>query len=165
MAKLLIHYGCQSGLGIQMQVTMELFLTELGISAQPLQESYERYGKWITSTWLKSVWEKVKMFNLTVEIAPLPVGPPRVGDKWFMQAAMEAGITNTEEQRILNRFRCHQQVLYVSDVLDAGGKCLDRRYLDCRKPDEIWSTLVFPQEKPPNKHLKLWRQVLYAIAP
>jgi hypothetical protein len=68
MAKLLIHYGCQSGLGIQMQVTMELFLTELGISAQPLQESYERYGKWITSTWLKSVWEKVKMFNITVEI-------------------------------------------------------------------------------------------------
>jgi hypothetical protein len=47
---------------------MELFLTELGISAQPLQESYERYGKWITSTWLKSVWEKVKMFNITVEI-------------------------------------------------------------------------------------------------
>jgi hypothetical protein len=60
ISKLLVHYGCQSGLGIQMQVTMELFLTELGILAQPLQESYERYGKWITSTWLKSVWEKVK---------------------------------------------------------------------------------------------------------
>ena len=49
--------------------------------------------------------------------------------------------------------------------MDAGGKCLDKRYLDCRKPDEIWSTLIFPQEKPPNKHLKLWRQVFYAIAP
>ena len=165
MAKLLVHYGCQSGLGIQMQVAMELLLTELGISAQPLQESYERYGKWITSTWLKSNWEKVKKFNITVEIAPLPVGPPRVGDKWFMKAAMEAGITNTDEQRILNRFRCHQQVLYVSDVLDAGGKCLDERYLHRRKPNETWSTLVFPQEKPPNKHLKLWRQVLYTIAP
>ena len=100
--KLLVHYSCQSGLGIQMQVTMELFLTELGISAQPLQESYEQYGKWITSTWLKSVWEKVKMFSITVEIAPLPVCLPREGDKWFMQAAMEAGITNTEERRILN---------------------------------------------------------------
>jgi len=148
-----------------MQVTMELFLVELGISAQPLQESYERYGKWITSTWLKSVWEKVNMFSITVEIAPLPVCPPREGDKWFMQAAMDAGITNTVEQRILNRFRCHQQVLYVSDVLDAGGKCLNKRYLDRRKPDKIWSTLVFPQEKPPNKPLKLWQQVLYTIAP
>jgi hypothetical protein len=101
------------------------------------------------------------MFNITVEIAPLPVDSPRVGDKWFMQAAMDAGITNTDEQRILNRF----QILYVSDVLDAGGKCLNKRYLDHCKPDEIWSTLVFPQEKPPNKHLKLWRQVLYVIAP
>ncbi len=63
ISKLLVHYDCQSGLGIQMQVTIELFLMVLGISAQPLQESYKRYGKWITSTWLKSVWEKVKMFN------------------------------------------------------------------------------------------------------
>jgi hypothetical protein len=102
ISKLLVHDSCQSGLGIQMQITMELLLTELGISAQPLQESYERYGKWITSTWLKSVWEKVDMFCITVEIAPLPVCPPREGDKWFMQAAIDAGITNTDEQRILN---------------------------------------------------------------
>ncbi len=71
-----------------MQVTLELFLTELDISAQPLQDSYERYGKWITSTCLKSVWEKVKMFSITVKIAPLPVCPPREGDKGLMQAAM-----------------------------------------------------------------------------
>jgi hypothetical protein len=163
--KLLVHYDCQSGLGIQLQVSMKLFLTELGILAQPLQESYERYVNWITSTWIKSVWEKVMMFSITVEIAPLPVCPPREGDKWFMQAAMDAGVTNTDELRILNRFCCHQQVVYVSDVLDAGGKCLNRRYLGHRKHTEICSTLIFPQEKPPNKHLKLWRQVLYAIAP
>jgi hypothetical protein len=36
-----------------------------------------------------------------------------------------------------------------------SGKCLNRRYLDRRKPTKIWSTLIFPQEKPPNKHLKL----------
>jgi hypothetical protein len=163
--KLLVHYGCQSSLGIQMQVTMEFLLTELGISAQPLQESFVRYGKWIMGTWLKSVWEKVDKFWITVKITPLPICPPRGGDKWFMQAAMEAGIANPDKQRILNQFRCHQQVLYVSDVLDAGGKCLDKRYLDHRKPNELWSTLVFPQEKPPTKHLQLWQQVLYAIAP
>jgi hypothetical protein len=40
-----------------------------------------------------------------------------------------------------------------------------QKYLDRRKPYELWATLVFPQEKPPNKHLHLWRWVLYAIAP
>jgi hypothetical protein len=153
ITKLLVHYGCQSSLEIQMQVTMELLLTELGILAQPLQESLVRYGKWITGTWLKSIWEKVEKFWITVEIAPLPVCPPKEGDKWFMQAAMVAGITNPNKQRILNHFRCHQQVLYVSNFLGAGGKCLDKRYLDRRKPNELWLTLVFPQEKPPNKHL------------
>ena len=81
---------------------MELFLTELGISAQPLQESYEQYEKWITSTWIKLVREKVTKFNITVQIAPLPVSPPREGDKWFMQVAVEAGITNPDKLRILN---------------------------------------------------------------
>ncbi len=81
ITKLLVHYGCQSSLGIQMQVTMELLLTELGILAQPLQESFVRYGKWITGTWLKSIWEKVDKFRITVEITPLPVCPPREGDK------------------------------------------------------------------------------------
>jgi hypothetical protein len=27
------------------------------------------YGKWVTNTWLKSIWEKVDKFNVTVEIA------------------------------------------------------------------------------------------------
>ncbi len=40
ITKLLDHFGCQSGIGIQMQVTMELLLTELGISLQPLQEFF-----------------------------------------------------------------------------------------------------------------------------
>ncbi len=84
---------------------------------------------------------------------------------WFMQAAMEAGVTNPNEHRILNQFWCHQQVLYVLDVLDVGGKCIDNQYLDCRWLDKTWSILVIPLEKPTNKHLLLWHQVLYAIAP
>jgi hypothetical protein len=109
-----------------MQVSMELLITEMGISSQPLQESYATYGKWLTHSWLKPIWEKADEFNITIEIATLPIEPPWEGDKWFMQAAMEAGVTNLIELAKLNKYRCHQQVLYVSDVLDAGGKCLDK---------------------------------------
>ncbi len=126
ITKLLIHYGCRSGLGIQMQVSMELLITELGLSAQLLQESYVTYGKWVTHTWLKLIWEKVHKFNVSIEIAPLPIEPPREGDKWFMQVAMEAGVTSPTELLQLNRYRCHQQVLYLSNILDAGDKCLDK---------------------------------------
>jgi hypothetical protein len=42
-----------------MQVSMEVLLTELGLLLQPLQQSFVTYGKWVTNTWLKSIWEKV----------------------------------------------------------------------------------------------------------
>ena len=92
LTKLLVHYGCQSGIEIHMQDTMELLITELGISEQPLQESYVGYVKWIMGTWLKSIWAKVDRFRITVAIAPHPACPPREGDKWFMQAALETGV-------------------------------------------------------------------------
>ncbi len=113
-----------------MQVTMELLITELGISRQPLQESFETYGKWVTNTWMKSVWEKVSKFNITIEIAPLPINPPRAGDKWFMQAVRESGVMDPKELAIINRACCHQQVLFLLDVLDAGGKSVDKKCLN-----------------------------------
>jgi hypothetical protein len=136
-----------------MQVSMELILMELVISAQLLQEAYVRYGKWITGTWLKSIWEKVDKFRITVEIAPLPVCPSREGDKWFMQATMEARVTDPNNQRILNQFHSHQQVLYVCDVLDMGGKCLDKIYLDRWKPYKLWSTLLLDATVPSSQKI------------
>jgi hypothetical protein len=108
------------------------------------------YGKWITNTCLKSVWEKVDKFNIKIKIAPLPMSPPRKGDKWFMQVAREAGVTDPRELVMLNRFRCHQQVLFLSNVLDAGGQRLDIKYLNRHQDHEVWSTLMFPLEKPPR---------------
>jgi hypothetical protein len=86
--------------------------------------------------WLKLIWEKADKFNVTIEIATLPIEPPWEGDKWLMQAAMEAGVTNSIELAKLNKYRCHQQVLYVSDVLGTGGKCLNKRYLNQRCEEE-----------------------------
>jgi hypothetical protein len=125
LTKLLVHYGCRFGLGIQMQASMEILLTGLGLLPQPLQESFVTYGKWVTNTWLKSIWEKIDRFDITTEIAPLPIRPPREGDRWFMQSVIKMGaVTNLEELLIINRVRCHQQVLFTSDILDTGGKIL-----------------------------------------
>jgi hypothetical protein len=165
LTKLLVHYGCRSGLGIQMSVTMEVLLPKLGMSPQPLQTSYPEYGKWVTNTWLIFFWEKVYKFNITVEIAPLPIKSPQEGDKWFTQAVIGSGITNAEELVQINRYRCHQQVLFVSDVLDASGKAIDKGYLECWKDHINWSVLSFLIKNLPKRDLKLWQQVLYSLAP
>ncbi len=102
---------------------------------------------------------------MDIQIASLSIDPPREGDKWFMQAVMEAGFTREEELQSINRYRCYQQVLYLSDVLEVGGKSVDRKCLTQRAKDDNWSNLTFPSEKPPVRNLHLWRQALDAIAP
>ena len=56
--KLLMHYGCQSSTGVKLQVSIELLLCDLGISFQPLQEDYQKFEKWVTRSWLKTIWER-----------------------------------------------------------------------------------------------------------
>ena len=73
VVKLLTHYGCRSGVGIQLQVSMELFTIELGLSTQPLPESFEKYGKRATHSWIKSIWEKVSKYKVRVELGPLRI--------------------------------------------------------------------------------------------
>ncbi len=76
VTKLLIHYGNGSGLGLEMQASMELMIVELGILGQPLGKSYLRYEKWVTHCWLKSLWEKVDKFHISISIALLKLTPP-----------------------------------------------------------------------------------------
>ena len=126
ITKLLIHCGYRSSLGLEMSVSMELLITEVGVSAQPLCKSFLKNGSWVTHTWLQSLWEKVDKFDITVEIAPLPMVPTREGDKWFIQAVVEAGFTSAQEMKLLNCFQCHQEEIYLLDMFNAGGRCLDR---------------------------------------
>jgi hypothetical protein len=79
--KLLTHYGSSSGLGIHMQVSMELLVTEGGVSTQILVEPFARYSKWITHCWLRLIWEKMDRFCLRTDVKELPLEPLREQDK------------------------------------------------------------------------------------
>jgi hypothetical protein len=104
------------------------------------------------------------MFGFRVEISPLPLLQPRENGRWLMKVFEDHGFSGDDLIR-LNRVRCHQQVLYLSDVFDASGRALDRRYLRQRPMDEVWSTLLFPRESPPYRDIHLWQQALHLLAP
>ena len=46
--KLLMHYGCKSNVGLELKISLEYMICEMGISDQPLQESYKGFESWIT---------------------------------------------------------------------------------------------------------------------
>jgi hypothetical protein len=109
----------------------------------------KKYGKCITNTWITTVWEKADKFKIRIEIAPLAIRPPREGDKWFMQAVREAEIATPYKWAAINCFRCHQQVLFLSDIFNVGRRSVDKKYLNLRGDSEVWSTCIFPVERPP----------------
>jgi hypothetical protein len=83
---------------------------------------------------------------------------------WKMKVFVECKFTDNKLLR-LNQVRCNQQVIFYSDMFDAGGSTLDRRYLERRPPGATWSTLIFPQVLPPDKDYRLWQQALCLTAP
>jgi hypothetical protein len=89
--KLLMHYGCNTATGRFMHASHSLFLLELGISLQPLQESYGKYSFLLTHSWMKMLWEKVSEFGVRTVIADTGIAHPREGDRFIMQAFFKRG--------------------------------------------------------------------------
>ena len=94
--KLLMHYGCRTALGTELQTSLELLVIDLGLSFQPFQVSYTHFGDWVTTSWLKRVWEKVYFFGFSIHVNNLTTGFPREGDDWLMSRFISRGHTTNE---------------------------------------------------------------------
>ncbi len=92
--KLIMHYGCNTAVGRFMKASY-LFLVEMGLSFQPLQESYEWHNFLLTHFLMKMLWEKVSMFGLKVVVADFHLKYPREGDCVIMQVLIELGHSKT----------------------------------------------------------------------
>ncbi len=96
LIKLLTNYECSSGLGMHLQTSMELMLVEGGVSTQILAQPFQRYSKWVTHSWLRSVWEKVARIDIRMEIRDLPLKLLREHDGWLMLMLENAGYSDNE---------------------------------------------------------------------
>ncbi len=123
--KLLMHYGCHTALGTELQTLLELLVADLGLSFQPFHVSYEHYGNWVTHCWLKRVWEKVDCYGFVLMVNNLVSIFPQEGDDRLMARFIAAGYKG-EELLTLNRVQKHQQALFLSDVLGASGGSVDK---------------------------------------
>ena len=110
-----MHYGCSSNLGMKMKISLEYMIMEMGISLQPLQESYKKYEQWITPSWLKYLWDKCDWFDVIVEFNDTPLEFPPCGYKWMMREFLRSEFS-VDELSWINRVCIHMQVLFLSDI-------------------------------------------------
>ena len=79
-----------------------------------------------------SAWEKCDMFNVVIDINDDFLKMPREGDKCIIQLFVQAGF-NKEDLLRLNRVCVQKEVLFLSCLLVASGKTLDKKYMTKRK--------------------------------
>ncbi len=162
--KLLMHYVCDTATGHFMRASHSLFLLELGISLQPLQESYDKYSFLSTQSWMKMLWEKVSMFGVRTVIADTEMVFPRDGNRFIMQAFFKKGYSQGILLR-LNRVRIYWQALFLSDIIMAFGNKIDTEMTAQRKIQCKWSRLRWPTEHPTESDFQLWRDAVRALCP
>jgi hypothetical protein len=118
--KLLIHYGCQTAIGWFMQTSLSLLFVELGLSFQPLQESYERFGFMVTHFWFKMLWEKLFKSGMKVVVADHAITFSQEGNQFIMQVLLKQNYPN-DILLHLNHMQEYLQLLFMSDILTASG--------------------------------------------
>ena len=162
--KLFMHYECKTATGRFMRQSYFLLYVELGLSFQPLHESFQQYGYLATHSWMEMLWEKLSMFGLHTVVADVCRTFPREGDQFIMQVLIKAGYKGDSLQR-LNRVRIYLQVLFMSDVLIALGCKICPNALSRRPIEEKQSTMRWPIKHPTNSDMTLWRAAKLAICP
>jgi len=160
--KLIMHYGSPSCLGINMQTLVKLLVIDLGLSIQPFAEDYGACQHWVTPSWLKSLWEKYFKLGKDIQLAHIPLQPPQERVSWIMAEFIHMNY-DTQSLCKLNRVRLHQQVIFLSDVMDASKRAIESKYLEERPWNERWSSLIFPKEMPSGSSFRLWNEALLQI--
>ncbi len=160
--KLLMHYGCHTALGMELQTSLELLVADLGLSFQPFRVNYEQYAAWVTLSWIKRVWEKIDHHGFILTVNNLLSSYPREGNNWLMSRFITMGYT-AAELLILNRVQKHQQILFLLDIIGAGGGLADKQYLTKWPQGEQWSLMKFPQEVIIEPEMGLWHHAITQV--
>ncbi len=79
---------------------MELLILEVGLSDQIFRIKFHDAHFLATDCWLKALWEKITMFDLTVLLGNISCRPPRIGDDWLMAQFTQEGYSVKELIRL-----------------------------------------------------------------
>ena len=97
-----------------------------------------------------------------IQLAHIPLQPPQERDSWIMAEFIRMNF-DTQSLCKLNRVRLHQQVIFLSDVMDASGRAIESKCLEELPWNERWSSLIFLKEMPSDSDFRLWNEALLQI--
>jgi hypothetical protein len=118
------HWGMPSPIGQMLQTSMEALQLEIGCVGCPLQEPFHPMGALTTHCWLRSFWEVVDKYRLSLEIEYKEIPLPRENDVTITSIAISQGFSDDD---LLSITRCRLKCcsVFLSDITRASGRYLD----------------------------------------
>ena len=91
--------------GKLLQVSIDQLIIEQGMDKQPFAVEYDHCQKWVTHLWLKSLWEKLYLFGIKMQLRRLQLRPPRDRYEESMDRGAPEGDYCTVERRLGGRLK------------------------------------------------------------
>jgi hypothetical protein len=147
---LLQHYGRGTTIAKKMIASLEALQLEIGCTHNPLLEDYASRGGLATMCWMKAIWERVNLYNISLILSYIPIPMPRERDHEIV-----AIITQHEKspaaQLSLNRVRLHLQAIFLSCIASYSGTHISNENLLPQVEETNMSTYRFPRQCPTSK--------------
>jgi hypothetical protein len=112
-------------------------------------------GAICTDSWIKSFWECVRWFGLTLNIDYPVIPMPRENDLTIMFIAISLGYRG-DRLRSINRCRLFCHAIFLSDIATANGRRLDPPYISRYTSHDSLSSYSFPREQPGDDDWAVW---------
>lgn len=154
-------------LGEQLRVLTEQSKVELGLGGNLFTQEYARYGHLLTDSWIKSLWQFLSEFNITLEdnvTHTLPL--QRENDLYLMEIICHSDKFTKAELRHINRSRLHLRATTLSDITTGYGTHYNQLAYNCiRDPTTPKHTLWPRQPRPGPTSIASWRKALRTCFP
>jgi hypothetical protein len=152
------HWGSPTILGNSLRCTLELLQLETGLATCPLFHPFDVIGPLCTRSWIRSFWECIDYYKVTLRLNYPAIPLPRDRDKVLISLALERGLRG-DALRSFQRCRIACGLLFLSDMTTADGKYIDRCLLSApgASPSTGLSKYNFPTEQPGAQDWDRWK--------
>ena len=163
--QLILEHGAECTLtGNLIRQSFEQMHLEVGELQSVWTLPFKRFGFLATDSWTKGVWQFCSSSKVKLQwrdcVLPSPL---REGDKGILQMCRENGISSETTLRIINRVRCHLQVITLADISVGDGRRIREDMLDGRR-GQWQSHYEFGEEYPSVDDRVVWRNTMRRIS-
>ena len=155
------HIASSGITGQLLQAAVEWAQIHLGHSTNLFSIDYDRFGKLLPRSFIKTLWEYCWENNISMLIPTPNLGQHRAGDQFLMESfasLQHPRPLTSNELAILNRCRLHLKVHTLSDITDGSRSYITKQSLKGTRDKERPLYHDWPEQQSRNAAVEIMEE-------